>query len=150
MCFDVQTVTFGDEALAGAREEASAWREVAQKAEAQMERLAQALAAAQAREEAQRQRADGAPSESAALGNAHVRQKDRLLMLSNEGEYERLLDLLDFVDESWRVVGYGYKADEILRRVRGDAKRDLDGLNPRQRKEYARLQAVLARLDRGE
>jgi hypothetical protein len=146
MPFDVQTLTFGDQALESARQEAGAWRTLALESEAAVSRAEAQLAAAQAREQTFEAQLSRAASQSSDLGNAHVAQKDRLLQLSNDGEYEQVLALLAFVEPSWRAVGYGYKADEIRQRVRSDVKCLVDNLDPRQRREKKRLEAVAAQV----
>jgi hypothetical protein len=146
MCFEVSVVSFGDEALAGLRAEVADWRAAARELDVAVRRLERQLADAQANVRRLEERLKSAASESTELGNAHVRQKDQLLQLCLDGEYERALDLLAFVEESWRAVNYGYKAGEVRQRIRDGARAGLEALPPRQGRERRRLGAVLERL----
>jgi len=50
--------------------------------------------------------------------NALVKQKDAIIGLVNDGNYEKAIELLDFVKEMWIAVGYEYKIKEIKARVK--------------------------------
>jgi uncharacterized alkaline shock family protein YloU len=54
------------------------------------------------------------------IENELVHQKDRILALVNEEEYEKALFLLNFVTELWVKVEYGYKISEIKERIKGN------------------------------
>jgi hypothetical protein len=146
MPFDVCVTTFGDQALENARRVVREVGELLAARDAEVADLRAQLAQAQAREQTFESRLATAASESSDLGNAHVAQKDKLLQLSNDGEYEQVLALLAFVEPSWKAVGYGYKAGEIRQRVRQDVKYLADQLDPRQKKERRRLEAVATRV----
>lgn len=51
------------------------------------------------------------------VDNELVGQKDGILELVNNGEYERALDRLEFVKPLWLKCSYGYKYREILNRM---------------------------------
>ncbi len=53
-----------------------------------------------------------------------VQQKNELLTLVNDGQYEQASTILDFLTPSWTAQGYGYKVKEIKERIR----RELDNL----------------------
>jgi hypothetical protein len=49
--------------------------------------------------------------------NALIHQKDTLIKLVNDGDYDKAIMLLDFVKEMWLAMGYDYKTREIRERI---------------------------------
>lgn len=54
------------------------------------------------------------------MENALVRQKDFILSLINNEEYEKALSLIGFSEELWASVNYAYKTRELRQRVLDD------------------------------
>jgi hypothetical protein len=133
--------TFTAEQLEAMVEEALA------EAQAEVTRRDEVIALLEQQSQARGKRLREMTRRESELGNALVGQKNQLLDLVNAGEYETALQLLAFVAGLWQASGYGYKTGEVLQRIRGDAKVDLERLGPRQRKERARLEAVLERVE---
>lgn len=52
------------------------------------------------------------------LDNALIRQKDAILALVNNEEYEQALTLLAFSEDLWATCSYAYKTSEIRERIR--------------------------------
>ncbi len=52
------------------------------------------------------------------IENQLVDQKNVILELVNEGQYDKALMLLDFASGLWQQCGYGYKIKEIRQRVK--------------------------------
>lgn len=53
-----------------------------------------------------------------AIDNELIRQKDRLIVLVNDGQFQEALTILEFVRELWEAAGYGYKYHEMVTRIR--------------------------------
>ena len=54
----------------------------------------------------------------ATLGNILVRQKDAIIELINDREFEAALDRLSCLQDLWYTCGYDYKFNELITRVR--------------------------------
>lgn len=54
------------------------------------------------------------------LENELVRQKDHILSLINNEEYEEANLLLNFSKELWAKASYAYKWDELKQRIRAE------------------------------
>lgn len=52
------------------------------------------------------------------LDNALIRQKDHILNLVRDGQYEEALTLLAFSEDLWATCTYAYKTREIRERIR--------------------------------
>lgn len=52
------------------------------------------------------------------LDNALIRQKNAILELVNDGQYEEALTLLAFSEDLWATCTYAYKTREIRERIR--------------------------------
>lgn len=75
------------------------------------------------------------------MENALIHQKDNLIKLVNNGEYEKAITLLNFVQDMWNEVGYDYKVREIKERIRNAIKEHLWHDNPhwKQKAKYQEL-----------
>jgi hypothetical protein len=57
-------------------------------------------------------------NDESGIGNALVAQKDLILGLINSDKLLEATTLLLFVAELWTMLGYGYKAVELIKRIR--------------------------------
>jgi hypothetical protein len=57
-------------------------------------------------------------NDESGIGNALVAQKDLILGLINSDKLLEATTLLLFVAELWTMLGYGYKAIELIKRIR--------------------------------
>lgn len=64
------------------------------------------------------------------MENALIHQKDNLIKLVNDGQYEKAIMLLNFVEELWAAVGYEYKTKEIKERIKNAIQEHLWHDNP--------------------
>ena len=72
--------------------------------------------------------------------NELVRQKDSILALVNNGEYERALDRLEFAKELWVKCSYAYKYREIINRMCGEVRATwLDAVHHKTREKIGKL-----------
>jgi hypothetical protein len=76
------------------------------------------------------------------LGNVLVGQKNTLLDLVTDKEFEKAFDLLAFVREFWVQTGYGYKGHEIINRAAKALQVALESPNTKvKHEEHAKLLA---------
>ncbi len=77
--------------------------------------------------------------------NALVHQKDQLIKLVNDGDYEKAIMLLDFVKEMWLAMGYDYKTREIKERIANAIREHVWHDNPHW-KQKAKLKEMLKKV----
>ncbi len=56
--------------------------------------------------------------DNANISSALVHQKDHIIILINNEEYEKALWTLCFVKEVWESLNYGYKTKELFQRLK--------------------------------
>lgn len=59
------------------------------------------------------------------IENILVEQKNKILHLCNEGQYDTVVCLLAFVTPLWEKCEYGYKIQEIKERIKASIRRGI-------------------------
>jgi len=77
-----------------------------------------------------------------------VEQKDNLISLLNEKEYDKVVDLLTFITPLWLANDYGYKLKEISYRISYELFPMWSALSERSKKEKAKIMSLIKRADR--
>ena len=76
------------------------------------------------------------------MENTLVRQKDEILRLINDGQYELATTLLNFTAEMWAEFTYTYKTLELKERIRREILCKIENAHW---KQEAKWRAMLAR-----
>lgn len=77
-----------------------------------------------------------------------VEQKDKLISLLNELQYETVVNTLEFIAPLWVANDYGYKLGEIAYRVSFELWPKWSALSGRSKNEKAKIMSLIERADK--